>query len=359
VVLLIFVWYAQGVGEEEGPLNTLQIVDRLTALNIPTPWDDKPQSNKKYGYGRWNRSSIYKILHQSAYNGTFYHYRYHMVGGVKQFNHNQEDWIGVPVPRIVDEELFKAAQLKLTQGRSLSSRGAQYEYLFGRRVYCECGYKIRAKTSHKPHRVKDGVVKDYSYHFYVCPGRRGGRVVVNHCDMPPIRIDKLDARVWQWVKEEIANPEILERKLKEIQEGQRKGQLGLTEKIETLKAHQEEIEDELKKLGKLYTTDMPKHIIEALISEQSTKLKLVADEIRKLETEQETPLTDDTITTLVGLSWQLSEHLAAMEDRFEAKRVVVDGLDVKVKVTRKNGEIWLELTSILRPDVVSSILFQR
>ncbi len=115
--------------------------------------------------------------------------------------------------------------------------------------------------------------------------------------------------------------------------------------------------DELRKLGKLYTTDMPRHIIEGLISEQSTKLQLMNEEIRKLEEERKTPLTDDTIATLVAFSMEFAEHLSAIGERFEAKRVVVDGLDVKVKVVRKNGELWLELTSILRPNIISAILF--
>jgi hypothetical protein len=106
-------------------------------------------------------------------------------------------------------------------------------------------------------------------------------------------------------------------------------------------------------LGRLYTTDMPVNLVEQLISEQSHKLQLTTEEIRKREQENETPLTNDIVSSLVGLSWKLGEHLAAIEERFDAKRVVIDGLDVRVKVVRRKGEQWAELQCILREDIVS------
>jgi len=308
---------------------------------------------KVRGYAQWSRSAVHKIIRHSAYNGVFYQFRYKAVNGQPLVNRDKDKWVGVPVPRIVDEELFKAAQRKMDQGRPLSDRGARFNYLVGRRIICECGYKLHSTSNGKAHRLKDGTITEYAWHFYRCPARTKALNTVRSCDMPPIHVTELDDRVWQWVKEEIANPTILERKLKEIQQRQREGQTGTVERLQTLYGHRDEVEAQLTQLGRLYTTDMPKHIVEGLISEQSHKLQLTNEEIRKLEQEQETPLTDDNIGTLVGSSWKLGEHLAAIEDRFEAKRTVIDGLDVRVEVVRKNGEIWLRLRCILRDDVVS------
>jgi hypothetical protein len=358
IVILVFIWYVYG-DRDSGPLSTQQIADRLTALRIPSP-ADKIATHvhlKLRGYAEWGRTTITKMIREAAYKGTYYHFRTKMVNGRCIENPDRSTWAGVPVPSIVREELWEAANRKMDQGRTLSDRGAKYQYLLGRRVTCECGYKMRGLRTRRRNIRKYGTRKVYDYFHYHCPGRKGNRRF-NHCDMPQIKVPDLDNRVWGWVKEEIANPAILRRKLEEIQEQQRQGQAGTVEKIAILNQHRAEIEEELRKLARLYTTDMPKHIVESMISEQSHKLQLVNNEVRKLEHEKETPLSTDTITSLVEFSYKLGEHLQAIEDNFEAKRVVIDSLDVKVRVVRKNGENWLELQCILRDDIVSLPLLQ-
>jgi hypothetical protein len=357
IIRKIFEWYTYGDGEH-GPLTTFDIAGRLTALHIPSPADKIPTHAhlKKRGYAEWSRITIGKIIRQSAYRGIFYHYRTKSQGGKHVANRDRSSWVGVPVPAIVSDELFDAAQRKMDQGKWLSPRSAQTAYLMARRLTCECGYKMRAHNARKTYHRRDGTSKEYSYYTYYCPAR-WQKVLVNKCDMPKIPVTELDARVWEWVKTEIANPAILKRKLEELQDEQRQGQAGLINQLQTLYQHKEDIETELRKLGKLYTTDMPQHLVEAMISEQSHMLELTTAEIGKLEQEKDTPLTVDTIDSLVSFSREFGEHLEAIADNFTAKRVVIDGLDVKVEVVRKNGEIWLNLTSILRPDVVSLTLF--
>ena len=94
---------------------------------------------------------------------------------------------------------------------------------------------------------------------------------------------------------------------------------------------------------------MPAHLLDQLIGEQNQKLALTAKEIAKLEESRAIPLTDEVISGLVEFSAEFARHLEATEQTFEGRRTVVDGLDVQVVIFRKNGEIWLRLTSILRP----------
>ena len=352
IVRLIFEWYVRGDGDR-GPMTTLQLASKLTSMNVPTPQDLIPgrANMKKRGYAQWSRATPSKILRHSAYNGVFYQYRFKYVNNTMRANPNRDEWVGVPVPRIVDEELWDAAQRKMDSGIQFSSRGAILEYLVGRRIFCECGYKMRSSGSGKAYTDKKGHAHDYRYHQYRCFGK--SKDAANPCTMPVINVAKLDARVWEWVKEEIANPAILQRKLQEIQTQQQEERSGARDALEALYTNKDTIEAELLRLGRLYATDMPIHLIEQLISEQNHKLKLTVDEIRKREQENESPLTDDMIRSLVGFSWKLGEHLAAIEERFDAKRVVIDGLDVRVTVVRKTGELWLNLQCILRDDIVS------
>ena len=118
----------------------------------------------------------------------------------------------------------------------------------------------------------------------------------------------------------------------------------------TIIQHKEQIEEELKRLAMLYAKNaMPSHLLDQLIIEQNQKLALTVKEITRLEESRAIPLTDEIISGLVEFSAEFSEHLEATERTFEGRRTVVDGLNVQVVVLNKNGEIWLRLTSILRP----------
>jgi hypothetical protein len=168
--------------------------------------------------------------------------------------------------------------------------------------------------------------------------------------MPTISSRRIDRRVWQWVKEEIANPAILERKLREIQSRQRESLGGKQQALDTLYAHKVEIEEELKRLGSLYAKQgMPSRIVDELIAQEGHKLQLIEEEILKIEKEMTTPLTDEVVHSLLLFSMEFSEHLKAVEETFEGQRSVIKGLDVTVEVSRRDGQTYLRCRSILSP----------
>lgn len=172
---------------------------------------------KKRGYTIWSYGAIYRILREDSYNGTFYHYRYRMENGVKKNNYDKAEWRGVPVPCIVDEDVFEAAQEKLTNGQRLSKRSSINSHLVGRRIQCECGYKMQAnRTTTSYVRKTTGEKVQYLSHVYRCPGRYASDSRLHKCDMPQIDYRNIDDRVWEWVKHDIGNPAVLERKLWEI-----------------------------------------------------------------------------------------------------------------------------------------------
>jgi hypothetical protein len=163
--------------------------------------------------------------------------------------------------------------------------------------------------------------------------------------------------VWQWVREGIAQPSVLERKLREIQDEQQKNNAGKQQSLDILKAHKEELEAELERLATLYGTAMPARIADKLIAEEAHKLELVELEIANRVHKVNPSLTNATIAGLVEFSRQFAEHLDAVEKTFTGRRTVIDGLDVRVTVLRKNGEIWLKMTSLLQPEGYLCTLF--
>jgi hypothetical protein len=238
----------------------------------------------------------------------------------------------------------------MEQGRPLSDRNNQHEYLVSRRIQCECGYKMRATTYTRHKDLKSGGTATYVYQEYFCPGKKKKLAMVRACNTPTLNAKTVDDRVWQWVKEDIGNPAVLERKLREIQEGQRKEHEGTDETIATLTTHKEEIEEELKRLAMLYAKNsIPAHLLDQLIEEQNQKLGLIRKELAKLEESRTIPLTDEVIMGLVEFSAEFGKHLKAVEASFEGRRTVIGSLNVQVVVFIKNEEIWLRLTSLLRP----------
>jgi hypothetical protein len=77
---------------------------------------------------------------------------------------------------------------------------------------------------------------------------------------------------------------------------------------------------------------------------------LLEKEIARLTDMIAVPLTEPIISGLVSFSRSFRDRLATVEQSFEGRRTVVDGLNVQVVVFRKQGAIWLRLTSLIRPD---------
>jgi DNA invertase Pin-like site-specific DNA recombinase len=196
-VRLMFAWYI--LGEPNGkPLSTFEIAQKLTALNIPTPEDLLPNRAKlkKRGYGQWSRGSITHLLHVSSYRGIYHNFTNIRIGNRALKNPNKDDYISVPVPKIVPEEIWNKAQEKLGKGRSESTRGVKFEYLVGMRIKCECGYSMRSHTSHHNYTNKQGTTKVHLHGKYSCPGHGRVHDRVKPCTMPSVSKNRVDERVW-------------------------------------------------------------------------------------------------------------------------------------------------------------------
>lgn len=353
IVRMIFDWYVYG--DEEGPaLSTYDIAQKLTRLGIPTPADhlDNPTFKKKQGYGEWSRTTIYRILHETGYNGTYYQFKRKEIQGESRRNPDLDEYVAVPFPAIVDKETFDLAAEKLTNGRNLSKRNSKNELLLSRRVWCECGYKMLTNILNRTYtRKTDGKVSDYSYRMYRCRGQR--KDSVRACRQKAVDSDLLDNRVWEYVRTEIANPAVLERKLKELKENQEEQKAPITERLAMLNKHRETIIDELRRLALLYAKNsMPEHLLTELIEQQNHKLRLTEAEIERLEEETVEPLSDNQIADLVSFAKEFEAHLSSLEQDNEAKRFVIEGLDVKVIVKTIDNTQFLEISTLLNPQSV-------
>ena len=119
-----------------------------------------------------------------------------------------EDWITIPVPALVEPEVFAAVQeqLRENQRHARQSRWGTLYLLQGLLQCQHCGYAFYGKRLSPSARQG----KPRAYAYYRCLGtdayRFGGERL---CQNTPVRTDLLDLAVWQAVCTVLAHPERL------------------------------------------------------------------------------------------------------------------------------------------------------
>ena len=173
----------------------------------------------------WDRSMVWGMLQNPAYIGTaaFGKTRQEPLRprlraqrgralqprrAVSTMDMPPEDWFSIPVPALVDPEVFATVQAQLQENRRharQSQRGALY--LLQGFVQCQhCGYAYYGKRI-SPSARKG---KPRAYAYYRCLGtdayRFGGERL---CQNTQVRTDLLDVAVWREVSTLLAHPERL------------------------------------------------------------------------------------------------------------------------------------------------------
>ena len=173
------------------------------------------------GKAHWDRSVVWGMLQNPAYMGRAAFGKTKSrdpLPRVRASRHSAEtrrkgysavrtkpsEWIEIPVPAIVSEELFLAVQEQLDENRKQARqrrRGAAF-LLQGLTVCGHCHYAYYGKKVSKP-AAKEG--RQYAY--YRCIGtdayRFGGERI---CDNKQVRTERLDELVWQQVVELLSEP---------------------------------------------------------------------------------------------------------------------------------------------------------
>ena len=186
------------------------------------------------GKNVWDRSTVWGMLKNPAYKGMA-GFGKTQVGEMRPrirpsrgastqpkraystYSVDSDQWTRVPVPAIVDENLFEAVQEQLRENQRRARQGQrEARYLLQGLVSCKlCGYAYYGKAI--SNRAAKGKPRNYAY--YRCIGtdayRFGGQRV---CANTQVRTDLLEEAVWTEVRKLLENPHRLE------QEYHRRGQ---------------------------------------------------------------------------------------------------------------------------------------
>ena len=174
------------------------------------------------GKGIWHPSTIRRILRNYAYKGQA------AFGKTKAgpvmlevkpkknnsrrthsiYSTDEENWIYIPVPKIVDEDLFNVVQEQLIENKQRARMQQRKEtYLLQKLVVCKCCG--RAYCGRRNYGKEKKIVSTY----YTCLGTRnfyGNKICTNRS----IRGEVLETVVWEEVKSVLKNPD---RMVKEYQ----------------------------------------------------------------------------------------------------------------------------------------------
>jgi site-specific DNA recombinase len=185
-----------------------QILKRLAA----GPW--RPRCGKRL----WSNAVVHRILSDPAYTGTAYSNRYCFVPPRKprargrRAHENscrrprpREEWIGVAVPAIIDEQTHLQAQEQLRRNSALSFRNNTCnDYLLRCLLSCgTCGLAMFGITHH-------ATGSRPQYRYYQCHGKDCvARDRDCRCPRRPVKADELEAAVWEHVKQLLNDPSTL------------------------------------------------------------------------------------------------------------------------------------------------------
>jgi site-specific DNA recombinase len=211
IVRQIFSWYT----DTQRRCSLYWIAKKLSDEGILTP----------KGGIRWNVSTIRGILRSPAYAGMAYSGRTRSVparsrksalqpvgSGESVESAPQEDWIGIPVPAIVSQEVYDAAQQRLDENKQMARRNNhRHDYLL--RGLVSCG---QCRLSCTGRMVRPG------YSYYVCRGRtdtlraaQGERCTARYAPS-----QALDSLVWEDLCKIISSPELITHVLERAQAGE-------------------------------------------------------------------------------------------------------------------------------------------
>jgi len=202
------------------------------SINAIARWLNEHDIATRKGISRWERSTVWGMLRNPAYKGAACFGKTERAerqkitrplrkrgGFTPRYNCHRErprtEWIEIPVPPIVREEIFDLAQERLERNKVFSPRRTiEPTLLQGMLVCSECGYAYYITSTRTSKR---------KLYYYRCLGsdnyrHPNGRV----CDNRPIRQDYLDGVVWEQLIQLLEEPELIrvemQRRIKQIQD---------------------------------------------------------------------------------------------------------------------------------------------
>ena len=246
------------------------------------------------GKTRWERSTVWGILRNPAYQGracfgkTELRPRQRITRPLRQrngvaprdsANHERprSEWIEVPVPALVSEEIFALAHEQLTKNKHHSPRRTIEPTLLQGMLVCQqCGYALyrcSARTSKR------------RLYYYRCLGSDAYRHLKGAlCTNRPVRQDHIDELVWDQIVLLLEDETLLQSEIDRRKEAARNGD-PRRQRHEVLRREQTRLGNTVERLITAYQEGLLSLLqLRERMPELNKKSKAVEAELQALET---------------------------------------------------------------------------
>lgn len=329
VVRMVFDWI-----DQDG-LTLRGIVRKLQELGI------RPRKSKR---GVWATSTLSKLLKSKAYIGEAHWGSSYAVVPEKPTNKEkyrkvkkssrrakpEAEWFTIPVPAIIDREVFTRVRAKIENNFLLSQRNTKNEYLLAGKIYCPCG---RKRAGEGPQRGK--------HLYYRCLDRVLSFPLPHTCKEKAINARIADRIVWNGLVSLMTSPELMHNQVQRWMSSQQtKADSSMVDTVflKTEITKLKEQEDRYNKAygGGIFTIEQLK---EYTISVRE-KITLYEGQISKAEQEQRElksiPLPD--ANEVAAFAKTASATLRNLN--FVAKKGIVGNVVERVVGTREKLQIY-------------------
>ena len=322
-------------------LSLAAIARQLTMEKIPT----------RHDIGRWERSVVWAILRNPAYCGQAAYRKTQSVERVRptKLAHDRgfypkhvhsssrdrpkEEWITIPVPALISQELFEQAQQRLAENKRFSPRNnKRHDYLLSGLLRCQqCGYALYGKPTS---------TSKYQRCYYRCAGQdsyrwKEGRV----CQAHPLRVEALDELVWEQTCRLLEQPEQVLQEYTRRTQKKPQQQLAAKALLAQKRREIKQQETEKGRLLDLYQTgSLELAELEPRLKSLRTKLKKLQDECTQVEqAEKQEHHRLQLIEQFAAFTQRMSQNLAQLS--FEERKQIVRLLVEEVLVNTSTGEL--------------------
>jgi len=313
-------------------LSIRKITARLFDLGI------KPKKSKR---GVWDKSSISYLLRNPAYTGESIWGRNVSVVPIKPKNiekyrkmkktsrraRPESEWIVVPVPAIIDKELFQKVRDKLKENSAFSDRNKKHEYLLTGKIFCPCGRR-QAGQGHLGRN-------DF---FYRCTERLHSYPLPPSCKIKGVPVRNVDPAVWDKIAELMSSSDLMQKQVGRAMKNKKQKALASVNDTVTLEKEIEKLKAQEDRYNKAYgagvfTVDALQEYVTPIrgkitnIQTQILKSRQFAESVSEIPSPYEmAEFANKAIATLSNLN-------------FAAKRAIVLKVVDKVVACRDSIEV--------------------
>lgn len=311
VVRMIFSWVAND------RMTLRAIVKKLEQLGI------KPRNSKR---GVWNTSTLSTMLRHRGYIGEAHYGASYAVVPEKPLKiekykkqkktsrklRPKEEWIIVPIPAIIETEIFEKANKQLKTNFEFCKRNRKNEYLLAEKIFCACGKRRHGEGYYNKPNL-----------YYRCDDRTLSFPLPAKCKEKGINARIADELVWKKIADLMSSPELLANQVERwFKNRQTKAKAEIVD-VEVLKKEINKVNEQVERYNKgygagVFTLDQLKAYTDPLHEKiNQLKTQIGSAESQAKQIELNTPSEQD----MMAFALKAKEMLQNLN--FEAKREII------------------------------------